>query len=348
MAGVFSFVVKALVVILIFGAVILIHELGHFLTAKKCGIKVNEFAIGMGPRLLKFGKGETTYSLRAFPIGGFVSMEGEDEDSQDPRSFQRASVWKRILVTAAGAVMNFILGFLVLLILLSSMELLPSRMIADFTDDAVSNQGASPLKEGDEILSVNGRRCFILQDVYYEFTRIAGDSAEFVVKRDGENVVLPQVTFKIQEVTEAGNMIQQDFFIYGLQKTPLRVLGETCSWTMSYSRTIILSLMDLVTGRVPLNALSGPVGIVQAISEATDGGYQNVLSLLALFTINLGIFNLLPIPGLDGGHLLFLLIEAIRRKPIKQKYEAFIHMAGLALLMGLILLVTFWDITKLF
>lgn len=348
MAGFFSFAIKALIVILIFGVVILIHELGHFLTAKKCGIKVNEFAIGMGPRLFKFGKGETVYSLRAFPIGGFVSMEGEDEDSKDPRSFQRASVWKRILVTAAGAIMNFILGFLVLLILLSTMELLPSRTIAKFTDNAVSNQGVSPLMEGDEILSVNGRRCFILQDVYYEFTRISGASAEFVVRRNEESVVLPKVSFAIQEVTDAGNMIQQDFYIYGMEKTPLRVLGETLNWTASYSRTIILSLMDLVTGRVPLNALSGPVGIVQAISEAADNGYQNVLSLLALFTINLGIFNLLPIPGLDGGHLLFLIIEAIRRKPIKQKYEGVIHMIGLALLVGLILLVTFWDITKLF
>lgn len=345
---VLSYVWQALAVVLVFGLVIFIHEFGHFITAKKCGVKVNEFAIGMGPRLLKFGKGETTYSLRVFPIGGYVSMEGEDEESQDPRSFQRAKVWKRMLITAAGAIMNFLLGFIVIIFLLLSLELVPTKVVAEFTEDAVSNKGVSPLMVGDEIVSVNGRRCFVINDVFYELGRVHGTNAEIVVKRNGKIVELPAVQFEIEESTDQGDIMKQDFYIYGEDKNVWNVLKETGNQTMFYARAVFTSLLDLVTGRIPLHALSGPVAVAQVIAEQATIGLPNLLSLLALFTINLGVFNLLPIPGLDGGHLLFLLIEAVRGKPIKQKYEGIIHMIGLAFLVGLVLLVTFWDITKMF
>ena len=339
-----SLFITILASVLVFGSVIFIHELGHFATAKLCGIKVNEFALGMGPALLRFERGETTYALRLLPIGGFVSMEGEDEESDDERSFSKAKVWKRFLVVAAGAVMNMVLGFLVLVILVSRQSAITSRTVSVFSENASTQ--ASGLQVGDEILAVNGRRCFIADDVVYELVRTQNGTADLTVLRDGEKVLLEDVVFTTEE-TEAGTSLIIDFKVLPVEKTLPNVLKEAGLWTCSLSRMIFLSLIDLVTGRVAINNLSGPVGIVTVISEAASIGWEPILLILAMITINLGIFNLIPFPALDGGKLFLLLVEGIRRKALPEKYEIVINLAGFAALMLLMLFVTYNDIARL-
>lgn len=334
-----------LAAVLIFSVVILVHESGHFITAKLCGIKVNEFALGMGPKLVSFGKKETKYSLRLLPIGGFVSMEGEDEESSDPRSFQKAAVWKRIIVITAGAFMNLLLGFLVLLVTVCGDEAITSRTVSGFYENASTQ--ATGLQVGDTILSVNGRKCYIADDILYEFARINGGTAQMVVLRDGRQVTLPAVTFETYTAEDGSNQIVVDFTVLPIEKNFGSVLKEGANWTISYARLIFLSLVDLVTGRVAINNLSGPVGIVSTIASVVSYGFRPVLLLLALITINLGIFNLLPLPALDGGKLLLLLVEAVRRKPLAEKYELIINAAGFVLLMLLMVFVTFNDILRL-
>ena len=339
-----SLFITILASILVFGSVIFIHELGHFVTAKLCGIKVNEFSLGMGPALLRFEKGDTTYALRLLPIGGFVSMEGEDEESDDEHSFSKAKVWKRFLVVAAGAVMNMILGFLVLVILVCRQSAITSRTVSVFSENASTQ--ASGLQVGDEILAVNGRRCFIADDVIYELVRTQNGTADLTVLRDGKKVLLEDVVFTTQE-TEEGTSLIIDFKVLPIEKTFFNVVKEAGLWTCSLSRMIFLSLIDLVTGRVAINNLSGPVGIVTVISEAASIGWEPILLILAVITINLGIFNLIPIPALDGGKLFLLLVEGIRRKALPEKYEIVINLAGFAALMLLMLFITYNDIARL-
>ncbi len=344
MGGLGRTLLTILAAIGVFGSVIFIHELGHFLTARFSGIQINEFALGMGPTLFHFTRGKTKYALRLFPIGGFVSMEGEDEESDSPASFTRAPVGNRILVTAAGAVMNLLLGFAVLIGIVCSQDLISTRTVLEFYEGASTQ--ASGLRAGDTIVAVNGRRCFIANDIVYEFARTQQGTADLTVIRDGRRVQLDDVRFETYE----DNGVQQliiDFKVLGERKTFGGVLREAGLWTLSLSRLIVLSLTDLLTGRVAVNNLSGPVGIVSAISEATSAGFLPLAMLLALITINLGIFNLLPVPALDGGRLVFLLLEAIRRKPIDQKYESIINACGFILLIGVMLFATFNDITKL-
>ena len=339
-----SLFITILASILVFGSVIFIHELGHFVTAKLCGIKVNEFSLGMGPALLRFEKGDTTYALRLLPIGGFVSMEGEDEESDDEHSFSKAKVWKRFLVVAAGAVMNMILGFLVLVILVCRQSAITSRTVSVFSENASTQ--ASGLQVGDEILAVNGRRCFIADDVIYELVRTQNGTADLTVLRDGKKILLEDVVFTTQE-TEEGTSLIIDFKVLPIEKTFFNVVKEAGLWTCSLSRMIFLSLIDLVTGRVAINNLSGPVGIVTVISEAASIGWEPILLILAVITINLGIFNLIPFPALDGGKLFLLLVEGIRRKALPEKYEIVINLAGFAALMLLMLFVTYNDIARL-
>ena len=338
-------VLTIIIALLLFSLIIFLHEFGHFITAKLFKIKVNEFAIGMGPKLIAFGKGETRYSLRLLPIGGYVSMEGEDEMSEDPRSFSKAAVWKRILIVVAGAVMNLILGFLVLCLAVGCDEVITSRTVSSFYENASTK--ATGLEVGDTILSVNGRKCYIANDILYEFARIDSGTAEMVVLRNGEKVTLPAVTFQTEENEEGLNQIVIDFTVLPIEKTFGTLVKEAFHWSISYARLIFLSLVDLITGRVAINNLSGPVGIVSTIASAVSYGIQPLLLLMALITINLGVFNLLPLPALDGGKLLLLVLEAIRRKPIPEKYEIVINTAGFILLMLLMAFVTFNDITRL-
>lgn len=336
-----------LVSILVFSVVIMIHELGHFIMAKVSGIKVNEFSIGMGPQL--FGKkvGDTEYSVRALPIGGFVAMEGEDEESDAEGAFNSVPVQNRIGVVVAGAVMNMILGFLVLLFLTGRQSAITSRTVHSFYEGAMTQQ--TGLMVDDEIIAINGRKCYIANDIIYEFARTQNGVADFTVIRDGKKVELEDVTFETYVDEETGlKQMVIDFVVYPVEKTLPNMVKEAANWTVSIARMVFLSLVDLVTGNVPINQMSGPVGIVSTISDAVSYGLESVLMILAMITINLGVFNLLPFPALDGGRLVFLLLELVRGKPVDQKYEMWVNGAGMLVLLAFMVFVTFSDITRLF
>lgn len=336
-----------LISVLVFGLVVMIHEFGHFAVAKICGIKVNEFSIGMGPKIFGKKKGDTEYNLRALPIGGFVAMEGEDEgENMSEGSFNSVPVQSRILVVIAGAVMNMILGFAVLLFLVSGEDAITSRKVKGFYENAKTYE--TGLREDDEIVAINGRKCYIADDIIYEFARTENASADFTIIRDGKKIQLKGVTFDTVENDDGTSRMIIDFYVYPVEKTVHSVVREAANWTISLARTVFLSLIDLVTGHVAINQMSGPVGIVSTISEAVSYGYESVLLILAMITINLGVFNLMPFPALDGGRLLFLLIELLRGKPLNPKYEMFVNARGMIILLGFMAFVTFSDITKLF
>ncbi len=343
-------VLTILIAILLFGVIIFIHELGHFLAAKLFKVKVNEFALGMGPTVFHFGKGETKYALRAFPIGGFCAMEGEDEDSEDDRAFNRKKVWQRMIIVVAGAVMNVILGFLIMIILTSQSDSFKSTTVAD-VGKAIHTQEGMAFEKGDQIVSINGYRIYTDSDFNYAVSRYASEPMSFVVNRNGEKVIVDQVTVNFSDVGPEDK--QYAFLVQSIEKNFFTVIDQSAKNTVSIVRLVWGSLVDLVTGRYGIDALSGPVGTAGVIGEAATQGanfmesLMNVLWIMALITVNLGVFNLLPIPALDGGRLLFLLVEAIRRKPINPKYEGWVHAAGFILLIGIMVVVTFNDIVNL-
>lgn len=330
--------------VLVFGALIFIHELGHFLAAKWAGIRVNEFSLGMGPVIFQRQKGETAYSLRAFPVGGFVSMEGEDDGSNDERAFCNKSVGKRLLVISAGAIMNLLLGFLLMIILVCMGNAVGTTRISQFGEGAVSSQW---LQVDDEIVSVNGHRVRTPNDISYEFMNEDDGILDMEIIRDGSKVNLSGVTFDMQDIGDGLKAIRIDFKVYGVQKTIWNVPPYAFNWSVSIMKQVWSSLVKMVTGQFTLNQLSGPVGVASTIGEAASMGLDSTILIIAFITINLGVFNLLPFPALDGGRLLFLLIEMIRHKPIKPEYEGYVNTAGLLILLGLMAMVTFNDVIKL-
>lgn len=339
-----------LVAILFFGLLISIHELGHFTFAKLFKVKVNEFALGMGPAIFKKKKGETTYALRLLPIGGYVSMEGEDKESSDENAFNRKKVWQKIIIVAAGAIMNLILGVVIVATCLAMDDLVGTTEILQFEENAISHQ--TGLEAGDRILEIDGHKVFSDMDISFLMTRSDDGIFDMVVRRDGEKVDLEGVTFKTQK-EDGYTIISYDFVILGKETTFLNVVSTAVKQTISIGRLVWLSLFDLVTGKFGLSDLSGPVGTVNILADVTSSAVESkanlisALTLMSFVSINIGIFNLLPLPALDGGRLFFLIIEGIRRKPINPKYEGYIHGAGLALLLLLMVAVTFNDIVNL-
>ena len=364
-----SIFITLIAALVVFSAVIAIHEFGHFTVAKLCGIQVNEFSIGMGPALWKKIYKGTQYSLRALPVGGYVALEGEEspesqqtEAARDERETEdtnpvppeqrtgiplnEAPVWQRVLVMVAGAFMNFVLGFVVLVILVAAQEgAITSKTIYSIEDDALCGQ--TGLQAGDEIVAVNGRRCFVANDILYELVRTEAYRADFTVKRDGRRVELPDVQFDTWQDDDGQTHMTLGFTVYGIKKTPLNVLKEAWNSTLYYGRIVFTSLADLVRGRESINNLSGPVGIVTAIGQAASYGWQDLLELLALITINLGVFNLLPFPALDGGKVVFLIIEGVTGHAVPEKLQGTLTMAAFALLFGLMLFATYNDIIRL-
>lgn len=357
-----SSLITLVVSVLVFGVIILVHELGHFLAARRFGIRVMEFSIGFGPALWTKIKNGTRYSLRLIPIGGYNLMDGyetdeEEEDcpAQPPavaqplvvcgKTYPEATAWQRFFVIAAGAAMNFLLGFVLLVILLSYRQVLTSKIIYDFTDNARSQ--ATGLQPEDEILAINGHHCFVAEDVYYELQRTTDFTADFTVLRDGKRVVVPDVQFD-STVDEDGNVsMVLDFRVYGIQVSPRSVFKTAIDYFIYYARIILRGFSDLFVGRVGLQDLSGPVGVVTAVGQAVGDGWRTVLELSALLTINLGIFNLLPVPGLDGGKLLFLAWEGITRHPVPERLQLVINTAGILMLLGLMILVTWQDVFRI-
>lgn len=337
--------------VLLFGVVIFLHEFGHFITAKMFHIKVNEFALGMGPKLFSFQKGETAYSLRLLPIGGFCAMEGEDDDSKDERAFGRQKVWKRIIVVAAGAIMNILLGFVLMLSLQMQETSYLSPNISG-VGAAVTVEDGQELKKGDRITAINGYLVLNDYDVNYALSRYGNEPMTFEVRRSGEKITVSNVSIDFEKMT--GKDDGYAFYVEPVKKTFFSVIGQSCSYVVSIGRVVWAGLVDLVTGHYGLDAVSGPIGTAEVIGQAAASGsnfvesLNNLLWIMALITVNLGIFNLLPIPALDGGRLLFLLVEAVRRKPLPAKYEGWVHAAGFVLLIGFMVIVTFNDIWKLF
>ena len=345
-------ILTVIVAIIGFGIIIMIHEAGHFFVAKKCGIRVLEFSIGMGPAIVSKQRGETKYSIRALPIGGYCAMEGEDENSDDPRAFRKQKVWKRMLVTVAGAVMNLILGFFLIILVTCIDTAITSTTIADFhTDENGVSVAASEqwLKPDDRFISINGLHIFTAQDISYALKNDDCDTFTVVVERGGEEITLENVEFLDRETQGL-----LDFYVYGQKKTVGSVLSYTCKNFVSTARLIWISLIDLIRGKYGFHDLSGVVGIVDATanyvqqSRSFREACMTLFELMSFITINVGIFNLIPFPALDGGRLVFLIIEAIRRKQIPAKVEGMIHFVGLAALMLLMIAITFQDISKIF
>ncbi|HKM32431.1 MAG TPA: site-2 protease family protein [Oscillospiraceae bacterium] len=336
---------EILIAIIVFCVIITVHELGHFVVAKLCGIYVKEFAIGMGPALIKWKGKETQYSLRLFPIGGYCNMEGEDVSSDDERAFCNKPVYQRMLVTCAGAVMNIALGFLVVMLQTSTGGNIVSTTIKQFEENATSAQ--SGLKVDDKILKVNGMNIFVDYDIVYQLVSDEDGLVDMQVLRDGEKVTLKDVHFAIEKKADNSQSINIDFSVYSTEKTFFNVIGQSFKETASTARLIWISLGDLITGKYGINDLSGPVGVVSAIGQASSMGINTLLMLISFITINVGIFNLLPIPALDGGRMIFLIIEAIRRKPIKPEHEGYVHFIGFALLILLIIIISIKDIGML-
>ena len=374
-----SVIITFVAAVLIFGAVIAIHEFGHFSAAKLSGIQVNEYSIGMGPALFKKIVGSTQYTLRLLPIGGYVAMEGEgspesnaaqrerdaaggageaeEEDGLESWNpippeqrtgipFPEAAIWKRAIVMAAGPLMNFVLGFAVLLGLIAlRSDPIASRVIYSIADGALCGQ--TGLQAGDEVVAVNGRRCFIANDILYELVRTQNTRADFTVRRDGRLVQLPGVQFDTYTDEGGNTRMNIGFTVYALEKTPANVLKETFNSELYYSRIFFTSLVDLLRGRESINNLSGPVGIVSAISQAASYGLTDVLELLVLITVNLGVFNLLPVPALDGGRLVFLAVEAVIRRPVSERVQESLTLATFILLFGLMIFATYNDVLRL-
>ena len=415
-----------IIAILFFGFIIFIHEFGHFIFAKIFKVKVNEFALGMGPTILKKQGKVTKYALRLFPIGGFVSMEGEDEDSEDEGAFCNKKVWQRMIITAAGATNNIILGVLICILIVAGVgssqkdPLVGTTVISQFYQGAVSN-GEGGLKAGDKILKIDSKRVFSDYDISFLMQRNNTGKYSFVVERDGEKVELPEVTFAIRtggnfsydencvissvssklkkaglkdgdkvlavngvkvrsntalmeeigkdkdytidftvlrdgeektfEKVKMATVTVFDFSVLGEERSFSNVVGGAFGYTATMSRMVYLSLFDMLTGKYGLNDLAGPIGTVSVIANVAEQSAQNtdwssMFLIMALITINIGVFNLLPIPALDGGRLFFMFVELIFRKKVPPKYENWIHAAGLVLLLVFMAVISASDLWK--
>ena len=351
-----------IVAILIFGFLIATHELGHFATAKLLGVKVNEFSVGMGPAIFKREKGETLYSVRALPIGGYCAMEGEDDDSADPRAFGRAAGWKKFLILCAGAVMNFVTGVVILVVLYSNAPGFYQPVLKEISPGfGLEDCG---LQGGDVVVSLDGHRIYNYGNLSMFLSR-AGEDMDWIVERDGEKIKLEDVHMPLQEsgTDENGQTLYRRGIVIGqevLPATPLIRLQYSWYTAMDYVRMVWISLGDLISGAVGLNDMAGPVGIITTISEMGSNeeisptamdAVRNIASLAALIAVNLAVMNLLPLPALDGGRIFFLLLNGILytlfKKKIDPKYEGYVHMAGLAALMALMLIVTVSDVGKI-
>ena len=334
-----------LIAILVFGLLIFIHEGGHFLAARICKVTVNEFSIGMGPKLFskRSKKSNTLYSLRALPIGGYVAMDGEDESSENPDAFCNKSVPKRMFIVLAGAFMNLLLGFILMFMLVFSQEFLLSTRIGAFNENSLS---AEKLMIGDEVRRVVGARVHTGDELIYEIMNEGDKPIDLVVIRDGEEVLLEDVVFP-NFVDSGVTFGEIDFKVYSEEATFGNYIKHAFYRSCSTVKMIYDSIFNLISGKYGMEAVSGPVGVTEVVGDAAKSGFSNLVYVVCVVSINLGVFNLLPIPALDGGKFAFLAVEAIIRRPINKKFEAYINFIGIVLLFGLMIFVTFKDIIKL-
>ncbi len=344
--------------ILVFGVLIALHELGHFMAAKACGVRVNEFAVGMGPAIFQKTKGETTYSLRILPFGGYCAMEGEEEDSDDPAALNNQGFWQKLIIFAAGAIMNFLTGLVIILILYSGAKAFYSPTITEFAEGCPL-QNEAGLQVGDRILSIDGERVYVYSDVGFLLGRNTDGTFDLVVRRNGEKVRLNDFPMERREYQDqSGNSYTGFGIFFGVEEATFKN-RISYSWNnaIDFVRMTRLSLKMLFTGEAGVKDLSGPVGIVSTMTEVGEqaatvrDGMENIAYLAALIAVNLAVMNLLPIPALDGGKIFFLVINQICmllfKKQIPPKFENYIHAAGFILLMALMAVVMLQDVWKI-
>lgn len=331
--------VTAIAAIFVFLMVILFHEFGHFIAAKSVGIKVNEFSIGMGPKLFQKQKGETKYSLRLLPIGGYVNMEGEDEESKDPRSFNKASAWARIITVAAGAIMNFVLAIIVLVIVSFNIGI-PTTTVENTIDGSPAEKAG--ILSGDTIKSINNVEVDDWNSIVDAISS-SNPREEMVIRviRNGESkdyILNPTIN-------EEDNRV-----IIGIEPRYEKSFSAAIAGGLAETGRMFKIMLNFITmifkGQVSTKDLSGPVGVIYTIGEAAKYGITNLLYLMGFISVNLGVFNLFPLPALDGSRIVFILIELIRGKPINPEKEGYVHFVGFILLMLLMIVVTFTDINR--
>ena len=344
--------------ILLIGLLIVIHEFGHFITAKLSGVQVNEFSIFMGPAIAKWERGGTLYSIRCIPLGGYCAMEGEDQETDSPNSFQKAAWWKRLLILIAGSLANFLAGVLLVAVLLSCQPQYGSTQVASIESWSKLSESAQ-LQPGDTILEFDGKKIRIYEDFMLATVLAPDGNYDMTVLRNGQKLQLKDVP--MERVAVEKNGVTQR--LYGLtfqmkQTTAESVPGRILPTAFYHVRSVAVSLKALITGQAQLGDMMGMVGLVHVMSEsaesASSAGYAalNMLEFGVFLAINLAVMNLLPIPALDGGRVVALLlttvIEAITRKKIDPKYEGYVHSAGMVLLLALMGLIMFKDIFTIF
>ena len=335
--------------ILVFAVMILVHEGGHFLAAKACGVRVLEFALGLGPAIFKKQGGETQYCLRALPFGGQCVMDGEDDDTpnDDPRCFNNVAAWKRAIILVAGVAMNFLLGLLILVCLYAPAEAFVVPTIDTFMEKFTGG-GEFGLQEGDTVLEVDGYNVYLANDISTALNRGDDEYFEIEIIRNGERMTLRDVRLEPQPYELDGKTVYYyGFYLTKAEATPGLVLKVTAGSGVNLVRMVIDSVRMLFAGEAKVTDLSGPVGISAMMSQTAKQSMSNFWYLAALIAINLAVMNLMPIPALDGARLLFVLYEMITRRRPNPRVENYIHAAGLILMLGLIVFVTFNDIWRL-
>ena len=376
----------AIVTILMFLVMVSLHEFGHFVVGKLLNFKILEYSIGFGPKLISGQKGETQYSFRCVPLGGYCKFEGDDEASDSPRAFSNQKVWKRILVIIAGGIFNIILGFILFVIIVPFISPISTNIVSEIVPNSYVEQAG--MLPGDKIVKIDGKNVSFYNDISLATSMFDKNTeTTIVVKRaDGRHTLTFRPTEQIIRYNYGADGIsvsqsingaaqEEEFYSYangakrdnekiGTEETVTRyiigfiparedinffnVWGEAWNETKFVVKLVYQSLWQMITGKVGLDQMSGPVGIVSEVNTAVKVSWLNVLNLVALLTINLGVFNLLPIPALDGGRLFFMIIEIIRRKPIPPDKEGLVHAVGMALLFAFIIVISFNDITRLF
>lgn len=350
--------VSVLLGVLLFSILIFVHELGHFFAAKAFGVQVNEFSMFMGPAIFKKQKGETLYSIRCIPIGGFCAMEGEDQDTDNPRSFQKAAWWKRLIILVAGAAMNFLIGIVFFAVFYIPAEQVGTPVITEFTECCTFHHEEG-LQLGDEIVEIDGERVYTASNISLLLSLNETGTHDIVVLRDGERIEFDGLSMAHTHTTEDGQEYQHYGIGMGGQEATFGLKLKTIWYTtLDNVRSVRLSLQMLLSGKVGLADMSGPVGIVDMMSDVavTAPNWQDALLSLVYFggflAVNLGVMNLLPIPALDGGRVVALVlttvVEKITKKKIDPKYEGYIHAAGMILLLGLMAVIMFKDIFTIF
>ena len=334
-----------LAAVLIFCVLIFVHEFGHFISAKLLGIRVHEFAIGMGPKIFSRKKGETLYSVRMIPIGGFCALEGEDSSSDDAKALSNKPAWVKLIVLAAGSFMNLLLGFLLLICMYASASGIVVPEVASVAPE--SHAAISGVQVGDEIVSFGGKRIHIAGDLFWEKTQAGEGPIELKVLRDGKTVSLTLAPQSASESLGIGLKARENNFFLTVKTGFYQ--------GVFYGRVIIETFFDLLQGKVAISSMSGPIGIVSEIGSAVQetaqsgwAGFLNLLELAVLLTINLGVFNLLPVPALDGGRIFFVLVSIITRRKIPPEKEGMVHFIGFALLILLSIFIAYMDVLRLF